>query len=45
MLSEVQNVYWVRERTKLYEWESTMNGNENPREGGLTGLRTGGKVA
>jgi len=33
-LSEVQRKYGVWGRTELHEWESTMNGNENPMEEG-----------
>jgi len=34
MLSEVQSKCWVRGRTALHEWESTKNGNQNPKEWG-----------
>jgi len=44
-LSEVQNACGVRGRTELHERVSTMNENENPKEGRLTGLRRGGKAA
>jgi len=33
MLSEVQSKCRVRGRTELHERESTMNRNENPKEG------------
>jgi len=32
MLSEVQSKCGVRGRTELHERESTMNGNENPKD-------------
>jgi len=45
MLSEVQNACWLWRRTRVYEPVSTINENENPKEGRPTGLRLGRKVA
>jgi len=45
MLSEVQRKCGVRGRTELHERESTKNRNENPKQEGPTGPRTGGKMA
>jgi len=45
MLSEVPSKCGTRRRTELYERESTMNRNKNAKEGRLTGLRRGGKLA
>jgi len=45
MLSEMQSKCGVRGRTGHHEWESTTNGNKNPKKGRLRGLRRGGKMA
>jgi len=45
MLSEVQSKCGVRGRTELHEWVSTMNRNENPKEGRHECLRRGGEMA
>jgi len=43
MLGKVQSKCGVRRRTELYQWESTMNNNKNPKEGRPTGLRGEGQ--
>jgi len=40
-----KNTWRVRSRSELHERVSTRNENENPEEGRLIGLSTGGKVA
>jgi len=45
MLSEVQSKCGVRGRTELHERVSSMNRNENPKEGRHACLRRGGKMA
>jgi len=45
VLSEVQTKCGIRGRTELDEPVSTMNGNENPKEGRQTCLRRGGEMA
>jgi len=45
MLSEVQSKCGVRGRTELHEPVSTMNRNENPKEGSHACPRRGGKMA
>jgi len=44
MLSEMQTKCGVRGRTELHERESTKNRNKNPKEGGPTGPKRGGKM-
>jgi len=45
MLSEVQSKCGVRGKTELHERVSTMNRNENPKEGRQGCPRRGGKMA
>jgi len=45
MLSEVQSKCGVRGRTELQERVSTINRNENPKEGRQACPRRGGKMA
>jgi len=45
MLSEVQSKCGVRGRTELHERVSTMNRNENPKEGRHACPRRGGEMA
>jgi len=45
MLSEMQSKCGVRGRTELHERVSTMNRNENPKEGRQACPRRGGKMA
>jgi len=45
MLSKVQGKCGVRARTELHERVSTMNGNQNPKEGRQASPKRGGEMA